>query len=116
VSERPLAERRCVPCEAGTPPIERAEAERLLGQLRGWRIDDAGGRAELVKTFRFPDFLGAVAFVNALTPIAEEEGHHPDLAVSWGKAEVRLTTHAAGGLTENDFVLAAKIDLLPARS
>jgi 4a-hydroxytetrahydrobiopterin dehydratase len=106
----PLHERHCVPCEGGTPPLRREEYEPLLAQLQGWQVEEKDGHQELVKRFPFKDFVQAVDFVNRITPIAEGEGHHPDLVVGWGKVEVRLWTHAAGGLSENDFVLAAKID------
>jgi 4a-hydroxytetrahydrobiopterin dehydratase len=109
--ERPLAERRCVPCEGGTPPLNADDAAWLLGHLAGWEIEEAAeGHAQLVKTFRFRDFVGAVDFVDRITPVAEAEGHHPDLLVAWGRVRAQLWTHVAGGLTENDFVLAAKID------
>ena len=107
MSSTPLAARRCVPCEAGTPPLAPEAWKPLLDQLEGWEVRDG---VRLVKEFRFKDFLQAVAFVNRITPIAEDEGHHPDLQVGWGRVLVELTTHAAKGLTENDFVLAAKID------
>ncbi len=89
-----------------------AEVEPLLGQLEGWRLETDGGHQQLVKQFKFKDFLAAVDFVNRVAPVAEGEGHHPDLLVSWGRVRVMLWTHAAGGLTENDFILAAKIDHL----
>jgi len=101
-----------VPCEGGTPPLPDEEAARLLGQLDGWRIEDAAGHRQLVKTYRVRDFVGAVDLVNRITPVAEAEGHHPDLLVTWGRVRAQLWTHVAGGLTENDFVLAAKIDRL----
>jgi 4a-hydroxytetrahydrobiopterin dehydratase len=82
----------------------------LLAQLPGWLVEEADGHRQLVREFRFPDFVAAVDFVNRITPIAEAEGHHPDLLVAWGRVRVQLWTHVAGGLTENDFVLAAKID------
>jgi 4a-hydroxytetrahydrobiopterin dehydratase len=96
-----------VPCEGGTPSLTEQEWRPLLAQLEGWDVRDG---KRLAKEYRFKDFLRAVDFVNRLTPIAETEGHHPDLQVGWGRVLVELTTHAAGGLTENDFVLAAKID------
>jgi 4a-hydroxytetrahydrobiopterin dehydratase len=105
-----LADRHCVPCEGGEPPLDAARIEPLMAQVQGWSLEQSGGHQELVKTFRFPNFLKAIDFVNELTPIAEAEGHHPDLEVSWGRVRVRLWTHTAKGLTENDFVLAAKID------
>jgi 4a-hydroxytetrahydrobiopterin dehydratase len=111
--ETPLARRRCVPCEGDVPALEQAAAARLLEELGGgWRIEEAEGHPELGKAFRFRDFVGAVDFVNRITPEAEAEGHHPDLLVRWGRVEVRLWTHVAGGLTENDFILAAKIDVV----
>ncbi len=85
-----------------------------MSQLSGWSIEEAGGHSELTKDFRFEDFVSAVGFVTKITPVAEAEGHHPDLFVAWGRVQVRLWTHAAGGLTENDFVLAAKVDRVAA--
>jgi 4a-hydroxytetrahydrobiopterin dehydratase len=82
----------------------------LLARLPGWTVEEAGGHRQIVREFRFRDFVGAVDFVNRVTPVAEAEGHHPDLLVAWGRVRVQLWTHAAGGLTENDFVLAARID------
>ncbi len=111
-----LADRHCVPCEGGTPPLGQAELEPLLAQLQGWTVHEAGGHQELTKAFKFPDFVQAVGFVDQITPVAEAEGHHPELGVSWGRVLVRLWTHTARGLTENDFVLAAKIDRLQAGS
>jgi 4a-hydroxytetrahydrobiopterin dehydratase len=108
--ERPLAERRCVPCEGGMPPLTEDEETKLHAQLPGWRVEETDGHRQLARAFRFPDFVSAVDFVNRVTPIAEAEGHHPDLLVAWGRVRVQLWTHAAGGLTENDFVLAAKIE------
>jgi 4a-hydroxytetrahydrobiopterin dehydratase len=105
-----LAERHCVPCEGGTPALTAAEVQPLLAELDGWEVRDG---KQLTKTYRFPDFVKAVDFVNAITPVAEAEGHHPDLTVTWGQVGVTLWTHAIGGLSENDFILAAKIDRLP---
>ena len=104
---RDLADRTCVPCRKGTPPLEPAAAARLLGQLEeGWEL--AGGH--LVRELRFRDFAGALSFVNRVGAIAEAEGHHPDLHLSWGRARVEIWTHSIDGLSEADFVLAAKID------
>jgi 4a-hydroxytetrahydrobiopterin dehydratase len=109
-----LAARRCVPCEGGTPALTREQYAPLLDQLAGWTVEEPADQPpRLVKSFRFKNFLEAVGFVNAITPIAEAEGHHPDLYVRWGEVRVLLWTHAAGGLTENDFILAAKIDRIP---
>jgi 4a-hydroxytetrahydrobiopterin dehydratase len=103
-----LAEKKCAPCEKGTAPIAGAEAERLLGELEGWKLVDGG--KELEKEYRFPDFRQALDFVNRLGEVAESEGHHPDLYLGWGKVKVNLSTHSVGGLSENDFILAAKAD------
>ena len=107
---QPLEARHCVPCEGGTPPLPGDEVRELLSQLgNGWAIEEAGDHEQLWRQFKTPDFVSAVRLVDAITPIAEAEGHHPDLLVAWGSVRVMLWTHAAGGLTENDFVLAAKI-------
>jgi len=106
----PLAERHCVPCERGTPPLERAGAEALARQLSGWAIEESDGHLRLARTFRFKGFLPGVEMVDRIAQVAEAEGHHPDLLLSYGSLTVQLWTHAAGGLTENDFVLAAKIE------
>lgn len=109
---KPLAERKCVPCEGGIPPLTKAEAEKLMPELDGWMlIDDAN---LLAKSFRFKDFVETMQFVNKVAAIAEEEGHHPDMTVSYGSATIELMTHAIGGLSENDFIVAAKIDKLGA--
>jgi 4a-hydroxytetrahydrobiopterin dehydratase len=105
----PLTERRCVACEGGTPALKPEEIEPLLRQVKGWEVEEG---KRLVKSFKFPNFVKAVDFVNAITPVAEGEGHHPDLLVRWGEVRAILWTHAANGLTENDFILAAKIDAL----
>lgn len=101
-----LTGKRCVPCEGGVPALTADEIAPLLAQVSGWSLD--GSR--LTKTYRFPDFAEALAFVNRAGAVAEAEGHHPDLFLGWGRVGVELTTHAIGGLTENDFILAAKLD------
>jgi 4a-hydroxytetrahydrobiopterin dehydratase len=108
--DTPLSERHCVACKPGTPPLLSAEVDVLLGRLSGWTVEEAGGHQQLTKKYRFKGFKPAVDFVNRIAPIAEAEGHHPDLLVSYGSVIVNLWTHAAGGLTENDFILAARID------
>jgi 4a-hydroxytetrahydrobiopterin dehydratase len=105
-----LRRKHCVPCERGAQPLKGPAASRLLDGLDGWSIVDDH---HLSKLFAFPDFAKALAFVNRLGALAEEQGHHPDIRLSWGKVEVELHTHAVGGLSENDFILAAKTDLLP---
>jgi 4a-hydroxytetrahydrobiopterin dehydratase len=102
-----LSDKNCVPCREGTPPLADAAAAVLLGELDGWTI--AAGR-RLVKDWRFPDFHSALEFVNRIGAIADAEGHHPDVTLAWGRAGLEIWTHAAGGLTENDFILAAKAD------
>ena len=103
----PLADRRCVPCQGGTPPLTPAQIAPLLAQLEGWTVE---GNKKLEKSYRFKNFVQAVEFVNALTQVAEQEGHHPDLYVRWGEVRVYLWTHKIDGLTESDFFMAAKID------
>ena len=105
-----LASKRCEPCESDTPPLQGKELDQLFSQLDGWEVVE-GKRIE--KEYKFPDFLQALAFVNRLGQLAEEQGHHPDIYLSWGKVRVVLWTHVIGGLTESDFVLAAKADRLP---
>ena len=104
-----LAQRRCRPLPAGTPALAAAACQAYLGELPGWTL--AAGR--LRGAFRFPDFAQALAFVNAIGALAEAEDHHPDLTLSWGKVGVELWTHSVEGLSENDFILAAKIEALP---
>ena len=108
----PLAERVCRPCNAGTPALSATEATALLDELVGWTIDDAG---RLTRTLSLPDFAAAMALANRVADLAEAEAHHPDLLISWGRLRIDLLTHAISGLSENDFVLAAKIDrIVPA--
>ncbi len=101
-----LASRHCKEQAKGTPPLGEEEIGRLAGQLDGWTV--AGGK--LAKEYRFPDFRQALAFVDRLGEVAESEGHHPDIYLTWGKVKVELSTHSVGGLSENDFILAAKAD------
>ena len=110
---KPLHERHCVACKPGSPHLTRAEVEPLLGLLHGWTVEEADGHLRLSRVFKFKGFMQGVDLVNRIAPIAEAEQHHPDLLVSWGSVTVTLWTHAAGGLTENDFILAAKLDRLP---
>jgi 4a-hydroxytetrahydrobiopterin dehydratase len=108
---QPLAQRH-VQVEPGTPPLSSHEVGQFLEQLDGWTVEDADGHMRLAKTFTFNGFMPAVELVNRIAEVAEAEGHHPDLLVSYGSLTVQLFTHVAGGLTENDFILAAKIDQL----
>lgn len=106
-----LAKKKCVPCEEGGPPLIPEKAGELLKELNPeWMLID-GGRI-LARTFHFNDFMGPMNLANNIAEIAETEGHHPDLTISWGSLGVELMTHAIGGLSENDFIVAAKIDQL----
>jgi 4a-hydroxytetrahydrobiopterin dehydratase len=109
-----LAERHCEVCTPDTPTLSRDQAQALLGQVPGWELTDIKGKAHLTKTLRFKGFMPGVQLVNKIAAIAEEEGHHPDVHLSYGSLRIELTTHAAGGLTDNDFILAAKIDAIQA--
>ena len=106
-----LAKRHCAPCHGGTPRLTGASLTWLATQLgNGWQLE---AESKLRRTIRFPDFVTALAFVNAVGAIAEAEGHHPDLLLAWGKVEISIWTHAIDGLSESDFILAAKIDTIP---
>jgi len=100
-----LVRKHCVPCEAGTPPLTQEEAEAMMSQVAGWSLEDN----TLSRRFKFRDFREAMAFVNRVADLAEEEGHHPDIHIFWNKVRLDLTTHAIKGLSENDFIMAAKI-------
>ena len=102
-----LAAKKCVPCEKGTAALRGDELRRFFGQVQGWNLV---GEERLEKEYRFADFVTALAFVNRLGEVAEAEGHHPDIFLTWGKVKVTLWTHTIGGLSENDFNLAAKAD------
>ncbi len=104
-----LSQKHCIPCRGGVPPLAGEELDRLNAQLQGWEVVDGH---HLRRSFEFPDFRTALDFVNRAGAIAEEEGHHPDICLSWGKAEFQIWTHKIDGLTESDFILAAKIDEL----
>lgn len=102
-----LADKQCVPCRGGVPPLASDRVTELLAQLDGWTVEHDH---HLSKTVTFPDFAGALAFVNRVGAVAEQQGHHPDIYLSWGKVRVDTWTHKIDGLTESDFILAAKID------
>jgi len=104
-----LASKTCVPCRGGVPPLRGKELQDLSAQVPAWNVLD---EHHISRTFSFPDFAKALAFVNKVGTIAEEQGHHPDILLSWGKAVVTTWTHKIDGLTESDFILAAKIDQL----
>jgi 4a-hydroxytetrahydrobiopterin dehydratase len=102
-----LKDKKCEPCEKGIEPLQGTALQELAAQLPGgWRV--TGGK-RLEKEYSFRNFREALAFTNRVGEIAEQEGHHPDINLTWGKVELKLSTHSIGGLSENDFILAAKI-------
>ena len=103
-----LATRKCKPCEGGTSPFTADQAKHLLKNLKGWTVENG----KLAKVFAFQNYYQTMAFVNALAWISHREDHHPDLAVGYNKCRVEYSTHAIGGLSENDFICAAKCDAL----
>jgi len=105
-----LTEQKCKPCEGGVDPMSRTQAEGLLKQLNDWAISDDG--KEIHRDFKFKGFYKTMAFVNAMAWIANAENHHPDFEVGYNHCLIRFTTHAIDGLSENDFICAAKVDAL----
>ena len=105
-----LAQKECVPCKGGTPPLKGEELVLLQKQLaEGWRVVNSH---HLERDFKFPDFRQALSFTNRVGELAEQQNHHPDIYLAWGKVKLTLWTHKIGGLSENDFVFAAKVDEL----
>ena len=104
-----LASKQCIPCRGGVPPLQGEEINRLVVQLNGWEVVM---EHHLKKNYGFSNFREALQFVNRVGELAEEQGHHPDICFGWGKAEIMIFTHKINGLTESDFILAAKIDEL----
>ncbi len=104
-----LADKTCVPCRRGVPPLTGSELNTLLKNIPNWGVIN---EHHLHREYRFPDFKQALDFVNRVGAVAEEQGHHPDMLLAWGKVEVTLWTHKINGLTESDFIMAAKIDRL----
>lgn len=105
-----LADKKCIPCEVGTMPLTIQEASALVTELHDWTLSPDAKK--LTKTFKTKDFADALALTNKIGAAAEEENHHPDITLSWGRVGIELSTHKIGGLSENDFILAAKIDQL----
>ena len=103
-----LAKQKCKPCEGGVAPLSVPQAQSMLKSLKGWILEDG----KLVKVYPFPNYYQTMAFVNALAWISHREDHHPDLTVGYNKCRVEYSTHAIGGLSENDFICAAKADVL----
>lgn len=106
-----LAQKKCVACEGGVAPLTRMEAEAMLTHTPEWTL--SADTKSIARDYRFKNFAEALAFVNAVGAIAEIEGHHPGIELGWGKVRTILSTHAIAGLSENDFILAAKIDRIP---
>jgi 4a-hydroxytetrahydrobiopterin dehydratase len=107
-----LAEKECVPCKGGVPPLKGNDLARLGKELRpGWQVVN---EHHLEREFKFKDFRDALSFTNKVGELAEVQSHHPDFYLAWGKVKLQLWTHKIDGLTESDFVMAAKIDQLPA--
>lgn len=104
----PLAEQKCEPYHAGTQPLAQDRAEELLEEVPLWTLEDK----LIQREFRFDDFVGSIAFVNKVADLAEEQDHHPDIHISYNRVLLELSTHKVGGLTDNDFILAAKVDAL----
>ncbi len=106
-----LTQKKCIPCEGGTPPMAHQQVQQYCTLVSvEWQVVE--NDKKIRRTFKFKNFKEALAFANQVGEIAEAEGHHPDLVVAWGRVEVTLWTHAVGGLSENDFIMAAKIDAL----
>ena len=109
-----LADRRCARCTPDTPTLGETEIAGQLEELDGWSLSQREGKPMITRTFRFKGFMPGVELVNRIAALAEVEGHHPDLTLTYGSLTVELTTHVAGGVTQNDLILAAKIDLTEA--
>ncbi|HET6179716.1 MAG TPA: 4a-hydroxytetrahydrobiopterin dehydratase [Candidatus Sulfotelmatobacter sp.] len=104
-----LADKKCVPCRGEVPALKGKELEELHQKVPKWMVTN---EHHIHREFRFPDFVKALEFVNRVGALAEEQGHHPDILLTWGKAEITMWTHKIDGLTESDFIMAAKIDRL----
>jgi len=105
-----LVKRKCVPCQGGIPPMAAVDAERMLKEVPGWEL--AAGGSKIQRTFRFADFVRAQSFAVEVGALAESEQHHPDICYGWGYCTVVLYTHKIGGLHENDFIVAAKVNAI----
>ena len=103
-----LIQKKCIPCEVGGPALTRIEGEALMHQVPEWHLNEEATKIE--REFKFSNFKEAMTFADKVGELAEEEGHHPDLYIAWGKVRIELSTHAVKGLSENDFIMAAKID------
>jgi len=110
MSSEDLAKKSCIPCRGGIPPLTEEQARAFLSATPSWSLEQDGKR--LLRRFEFEDFKKAIEFVNRVADVAEQQGHHPDIAIHWNRVDLVLWTHKIGGLHENDFILAAKIDRL----
>lgn len=106
-----LASKKCIPCSGDVPALKADEIAPLLAQLEGWEVVEDH---HLTKTYAFKNFAEALAYVNKVGAVAEDEGHHPDIYFTWGKVRIDIMTHAIDGLSESDFILAAKVDRVAA--
>lgn len=104
-----LTQKKCKPCEGGTLPMPKEDAVKLMRQVSGWQLLQINGVGAIEKRYKLKDFAEAMKFVNKVAALAEQEGHHPDIKISWNRVTLQLTTHAIKGLSENDFIMAAKI-------
>ena len=110
-----LYKKKCVPCEGNIPPFDTSEIHKYLKKVDGWNVESNDDKSfYLIKHFQFKNFKDSQKFINKVGNIAEEENHHPDISFGWGYAKISITTHAIEGLSENDFILAAKIDQISA--
>jgi 4a-hydroxytetrahydrobiopterin dehydratase len=108
-----LTEKKCVPCEGNISAFDYSEIHKYLKKINGWEVKQNDKKNYyLKKNFKFKNFLSSQKFVNLVGDISEKEGHHPDISFGWGYAKIKICTHAINGLSENDFILAAKIDII----
>ena len=103
-----LNEKKCVPCEGGAKPLKKEEAEKYLKQVPNWELKEN----KIVRVFKFRNFAEAIKFVNKVAELAEQEGHHPDIDIRYSRVTLALWTHSIGGLSENDFIVASKVNAL----
>ena len=107
-----LAKKRCAPCEVGVSPLEDQKIKQLILQVNSWELKEESGHKQIVKDFKFKNFIEAMSFVNKVADVAQREGHHPNITIKYNRVKITNYTHAIKGLHDNDFILAAKIDEL----
>lgn len=105
-----LSLKHCVPCEGGIPPLTNEKSKEMLSDVESWEL--VGGNQKITKKFKFKDFKSAMQFVNKVADIANQEDHHPNIHIFYNKVELELWTHAIGGLSDNDFIMASKIEMI----